>query len=210
MNLFERIQPAAPAGFDYSGLEPELVTKLREAERGIRAEKENVIASAARTGQAILSVRDDLEHGRFLAWLDANGLSKSTAYRFMDVAQRLGHELPTVGSLPLTVVAQLAAPSTPEPVRADVVSRLKAGEVIPPEKVLSTVRDAREAEREARQLAKMSPAERKAAETKAKRSRVSRERRAVEADQEIESRRAEDAERDAAAIEAADMLRSCL
>ena len=48
MNLAERIQPAAPAGFDYSGLEPQLVTRLREAERVIRAEKENVIASAAR------------------------------------------------------------------------------------------------------------------------------------------------------------------
>src|SRR4051812_18462286 len=174
MNLFERIQPAAPAGFDYSGLEPELVTKLREAERGIRAEKENVIASAARTGQAILSVRDDLEHGRFLAWLDANGLSKSVAYRFMDVAQRLGHELPTVGSLPLTVVAQLAAPSTPEPVRADVVSRLKAGEVITPDKVLSTVREAREAERKAKADGRITYEQRKAAELKERRTKAYR------------------------------------
>jgi len=100
MNLIERIQPAAPVGFDYSGLDRRLVTKLREAETVIHAEKENVIASAVRTGHAILSVRDDLEHGRFLAWIEANGLSKSTAYRAMNIAEHLGHELPTVGSLP--------------------------------------------------------------------------------------------------------------
>src|SRR4051794_758943 len=45
-------------GFDYSGLDRHVITKLHEAEQAIHAEKENVIASAVRTGQALLSVRD--------------------------------------------------------------------------------------------------------------------------------------------------------
>src|SRR5207249_7233789 len=69
------------------------------------------------------------------------------------------------------------------------------------------VKEAKDEARQARQLAKLPPAERKTAERKAKSQRAARERRARELEEGRERRKAEDAERAAAATEAADMLR---
>jgi hypothetical protein len=85
----------------------------------------------------------DYHHGAFLAWLknemEPLGLSKSTAYRMMDVARRFS--LPTLGNLPFAVSALylLASPSSPEEARREAlllaaddvpITRAKAQELI--------------------------------------------------------------------------------
>ena len=47
-------------------------------------------------GQALARKRDSLPHGEFLPWLDAEGFSRSRAYRFLKLAENL--KLPTLGS----------------------------------------------------------------------------------------------------------------
>jgi hypothetical protein len=58
-----------------------------------------------------------LGHGNFLPWIEAEfGMSEWTARNFMRVAEEFGGKSGTVPDLPPTVLYQLAAPSTPEPI----------------------------------------------------------------------------------------------
>jgi hypothetical protein len=71
------------------------------------------------------------DKGGFQGWVESRlGYSRTQAYRLLDVA-KLIESVPgweTFGTLPVTALYQLAAPSTPVPVRDEVLDRLKAGE----------------------------------------------------------------------------------
>jgi hypothetical protein len=82
-------------------------------------------------GQALIRQKAALPHGSFLPWIEAEfGMSQSAAYRFINVAERFDSTLPNVGSLPLAALYELAAPSTPPEVQAEVERRISAGEII--------------------------------------------------------------------------------
>ena len=102
--------PIAAAGFNYADLPADLADRQRERAARIIALRNRTIEGMGEIGRELLEAQAELEHGTFLDWLrDAAGLSKSTAYRFMDMARAFGPKLPTLGSLPLAVVHQLAA-----------------------------------------------------------------------------------------------------
>ena len=66
---------------------------------------------------------------KFLAWIETEfGWGRSTAENFMNVFQRV--KLPNFGNLEIDVSALylIAAPKTPEPVRAEVMRRAASGE----------------------------------------------------------------------------------
>jgi len=80
-------------------------------------------------GQRLIEVRDKIEHGQFLQWVEAEtGMGKSTVYKFMNVAERF----PTDGNLDFSpkVLYLLVAPSTPEPARTEALDRAESGEKI--------------------------------------------------------------------------------
>ena len=78
--------------------------------------------SIIEVGRELSDQQSSMGRGNFLTWIEAEfSMSQSAAYRFMDVHKRLGDKLPTVGSLAPTALYALAAPSTPEPVRTEVV-----------------------------------------------------------------------------------------
>jgi len=95
------------------------------------------------------------------------------------------------------------APSTPEPIRQQVIERLEAGERINPLEVRDLVKEARERERSERQVAKL-PKRQQRDRRNATERRAQAERARVE---EHERRRS--AEREAA-MEAAAMLEKAL
>ena len=71
------------------------------------------------------------DEGGFQGWVERRlGYSRSHAYRALDVA-RLMQCIPgwdTFRTLLLTAIYQIAAPSTPEAARAEILGRVKAGE----------------------------------------------------------------------------------
>lgn len=71
------------------------------------------------------------DEGGFQGWVESRlGYSRTQAYRLLNVAELIA-SVPgwdTFGTLPVTALYQLAAPSTPVPVRDEVLDRLKAGE----------------------------------------------------------------------------------
>jgi len=132
-------QPA----FDYDALD--------EATRGfVRHKAEETRGLLKRTARHVLAigrnlqeVKDRLPHGQFLAWLQAEfGMSERHARNFMRVAARFGDKSEIIADLSVTILYELAAPSTPETVVEQVENR-----TIPA--TLEAIRAAKEAERQA-------------------------------------------------------------
>ncbi|TXM66974.1 DUF3102 domain-containing protein [Methylobacterium sp. WL12] len=195
MDMLTPLEPAAAPAFDYGTLPAEVAPHQRERAERIRG-MSHTVETAGEIGRELLAAQSEMDHGQFLPWVTgAVGLSKSTAYRCMDMARSFGPKLPTVGSLPLAVVHKLAEKSTPEPVRAAVLRRIEAGETVQPDTILEEVREAKEAEqarakaaREAARRAGLSNEQlekEEALRAKGERGRLARERRNEEARAEV-------------------------
>jgi Protein of unknown function (DUF3102) len=82
-------------------------------------------------GMALIRQKDALPHGSFLPWIEAEfAMSRHTADRLMNVAEAYGSKSSSVQHLSLTALYELAAPSTPPEVQAEVERRVAAGEII--------------------------------------------------------------------------------
>jgi FtsZ-binding cell division protein ZapB len=102
-------------------------------------------------GANLLEAQELLPHGEFLGWIKAEfGMSKSSAYRFIDVGRAFQDKLPILGSLEIAASALylLASPETPDDARNEALELAAAGETISPkkarkiiEKHASTVRE---------------------------------------------------------------------
>src|SRR3954470_3532232 len=164
MNLIERFEPAVAVGFDYSTVPVDVAKEARAVAARINERNRAAQAAILETGRDLLAIKERLEHGRFLAWIDAEfGMTPRTAQRYMSAAAVLGDKSDIVSFLPPTTIYQLAAPSMPPPVREEIVERIE-NERLAPATVEKIVREAKDETRRQRALAKMSAAERKAAE----------------------------------------------
>src|SRR4051794_11087221 len=74
--------------FDYRDLDPDLVVRMQGVERRVRPLARNLAETIAEIGREFISVRDQLERGLFVEWIETRcGFSRSHAYRCMDVAE---------------------------------------------------------------------------------------------------------------------------
>ncbi|KZB99364.1 hypothetical protein AU375_04440 [Methylobacterium radiotolerans] len=144
--------PSTAAGFDYSQLDD---AAANQAKAAVDRYRERQKAYVIDTGRDLLAIKSRLEHGLFLEWVQAEmGMTPRSAQRAMSAAEVLGSKSDTVSYLPPTVLYELSAPSTPEPVRAAVLRRIEAGETVRPEKILDEVREGREEARQRRAVEK--------------------------------------------------------
>lgn len=156
--------PAA-TGFDYEQLDD---AAANEAKAVIERYRDRQKAYVIDTGRDLLAIKARLDHGLFLEWVQAEmGMTPRSAQRAMSAAEVLGDKSDTVSYLPPTVLYELSAPSTPEPVRAAVLRRIEAGETLPADKIMHEVREGRDearkqvaAEREKARRAAMTPEQR--------------------------------------------------
>ncbi|WP_415022450.1 DUF3102 domain-containing protein [Bradyrhizobium sp.] len=80
-------------------------------------------------GRELIEQQTSLGHGNYLAWIEAEfSMSRQTADNFKNVATRFGDKLPSISNLGATALYALAAPSTPEVVREEVIERSSRGE----------------------------------------------------------------------------------
>lgn len=180
-DLFAR--PAPPPAFDYTSVGANVATDLRAAADRIR---DRVRASVIETGLDLLQVKDRLEHGHFIAWLEAEcALNDRTAQRMMTAARWVEGKTDTLSYLPPTALYALSAPSTPTDVQERLVARIEAGESLAPDHIKAEIAQAKEEAAKARKRAKLSPkqiAAKKAAEAR-------REKRLEKHDRQWEERR---------------------
>jgi hypothetical protein len=104
---------------------------LREAADRIRLRISRTAKDIIDIGRDLIAVKESLGHGNFLAWIDREfGMNAKSAERFISVAQQFGDKFDSVSNLSLTVLYELAAPSTPEEVKTKVTERLAAGDSV--------------------------------------------------------------------------------
>lgn len=170
--------------FDYEQLDD---AAALEAKAVVDRYRSRVKAYVIDTGRDLLAVKERLDHGLFVRWVEAElRMSARSAQHMMLAATQLGHKSEIVSHLPPSTLYRLAAPSTPAPVRDEIVSRLEAGEAVTPRQIEVRLYAAR---KEAEQ-AKLTPDERKR-QSAAKRMREARQRREIEKSrQEQEERQA--------------------
>jgi Protein of unknown function (DUF3102) len=85
-------------------------------------------------GKHLSETKERVGHGRFLPWIEREfEWSQRTAYNFIQAFEAFGSNLQCVADLdlPLRSFYKLAAPSTPEAARAEVLERAGAGERLP-------------------------------------------------------------------------------
>jgi hypothetical protein len=105
--------------------------------RRYRQQCEDIIA----TGLELIEAKGKLRHGKFKQWLrDEFAWTDRTARRYMTVAQVFGRKTDIVSVLPAQTLYRLAAPTTPQEVRDELLARVEAGERITREVVLETLR----------------------------------------------------------------------
>lgn len=161
--LFDPSWP--PSAFDYQAMDPNAARDARAAVERYRSRQKAYVID---TGRDLLAIKAQLEHGLFLEWVQSEiGMTPRSAQRAMAAAEVLGDKSDTVSYLPPTVLYELSAPSTPEPVRTAVLRRIEAGEAVRAETILDEVREGRDearkqvaAEREKARRAAMTPEQR--------------------------------------------------
>lgn len=143
----KRIEPAADVCeakaeqapvFDYAGLDEQTVAVLHLAEGEIREARQvyicRVSAAVAAAHEAVVPNWDDSKHGNrgehaFINWCASVGLSKSAAYRLLQVNALLTgatpEELATLEAASPTLLYAAAKPSAP----AELVQGVKAGDI---------------------------------------------------------------------------------
>lgn len=118
-------------GFDYEALEPETRTFVRERSAYIHARARRVAGDIVQIGEELISVKARLGHGRFQLWIASEfGWSYTTAYNFMNVNRTFKSSTVEDLKIDCRALYLIAAPSTPEPIRHEIIDRAKAGEHI--------------------------------------------------------------------------------
>lgn len=113
--------------FDYDQIESTKVRAKAQAiairiHANIRTMEKNLLAN----GRELMAIKEDLGHGLFGRWVEAEfRWTARTAQNYISVADRLAADYHHLTYLPSPTIYRLAAKSTPEPVRFDVINAAK-------------------------------------------------------------------------------------
>ncbi len=117
----------------------------------IRALGKRVVHDVIEIGRRLTDAKARCGHGNWLPWLEREfGWSDSTALRYIQAHQFATDKSVTVTDLSLKSLYLLAAPSTPEAARDEVIERSEAGEHLTPAQIKETIDKAVNAEIEAK------------------------------------------------------------
>ncbi|MDH2091084.1 DUF3102 domain-containing protein [Rhizobium pusense] len=123
--------PSADAQFNYAALPAEKAASARAAAEQVRTLVSLAVANIIEAGKVCNNQKDALGHGHFKAWVSAElDVSYETVVNWMRVAKEFGDKNVNLTFLKPSTLYALAAPSTPEPVRTEVLERAANGEKV--------------------------------------------------------------------------------
>jgi len=103
-----------PVTFDYSELDEQMRDFVQERSNDIYERLTQIGCDVMMTGFALLGAKSSMSAAQFKQWVRTEcNLSYATAVRYMRIAHRLGGK-ERLFSQPITVLNELAAPSTPD------------------------------------------------------------------------------------------------
>jgi hypothetical protein len=124
-------------------------SSLAEHAAEIRRLGKLVIAEVIEIGQRLKLCKDICGHGNYLPWLEREfGWTERTALNFMRVAELSNSKRISDLNLPLGGLYLLAAPSTPDEARDQIIERAKGGEAVSTNTIKQTITKARKPEAE--------------------------------------------------------------
>jgi hypothetical protein len=144
--------------FSYEPLTADHAASLRKQAARIRDRMKTatkaMIKAVVETGRDLIAVKQNLDHGKFCEWVEAEcGFSLRTAQNYMKAASRFEEaKCETISHLQLSTVYQLSAKTAPPELVAQVIERGVAGQPVSDREARGMLAEAtfrkREAERE--------------------------------------------------------------
>lgn len=123
-------KPTSSEDFDYSALDTETLSFVREQTGEIRLLMKRTARDIISIGQKLIEIKELLGHGQYRKWIKTEfNWGKSTANSFENVAKRFAN-VQNLDIFTPSVLYELAAPSTPESARQEAIARAEAGEKI--------------------------------------------------------------------------------
>ncbi len=132
--------------FDYTTLSSHKQVIIKECTGEIKERLRRTARDIWEVGKRLTEVRSQLEHGQFEGWLSAEfGWSRRTAYNFINVYEAFS-DCANFTQLDIATSAlyKLAAPSTPQAVRQEFLSKAEEGEKITHKQISQALKTAKE------------------------------------------------------------------
>jgi hypothetical protein len=115
--------------FQYSSLDDDVRPRIEAATDRLRQLERRTGEAIIEIGRILLEVKDELGHGQFGAWINAEfGWSEPTAQRFMRVADVFQNR--QIDGFQPSALYALASGNVAEPIREEFIERAEAGETI--------------------------------------------------------------------------------
>ena len=125
------IPPNEPTPFVYGMLDRGVEVAARSDAALIKGLMRRTEEDLIEIGRALIRQKANLPHGLFLPWLKTEfDMSEATARRMMSVGHVFGGKSVSLTDLGAGALYELASPSTPEEVRAEVERRIATGEIV--------------------------------------------------------------------------------
>ena len=134
--------------FDYSALSSHKQIIIKECTGEIKERLRRTARNIWEVGKKLTEVRSHLEHGQFEGWLSIEfGWSRRTAYNFINVYEAFS-DSKNFAQLDIATSAlyKLAAPSTPQSVRQEFLSKAEQGEKITHKQISQALKTAKESQ----------------------------------------------------------------
>jgi hypothetical protein len=124
------VNAGAVGAFDYSSLSPETANALRKKSKDIRYEVGLAAKGIVLIGRDLKSVKDILEHGQFVLWVQQEcNFSVRSAQKFLRAAAFVDGKSASAALLTPGNVYRLSAKNAPPEVVNAVIERAAAGEI---------------------------------------------------------------------------------
>lgn len=146
--------------FEYESLDQ--ANRINRHKTAIQVLEEQMKRNILEIGQHLAHVQEELRHnkqGGFQQWVEAElGWSIRTAYNYLSVFLQFGNRANFAQlGLPTSAMYVLAAQSTPEEAREEILQRAEQGEQLSFKQIEETVRQARRLRLAAQQAGKVAP-----------------------------------------------------
>jgi hypothetical protein len=138
--------PTVPTvAFNYDLVTEDFAGTLAMTAERIRKRARQVSTDIIEIGRDLLSIKAELDHGQFLAWISAEfSWSERSAQYFMSIAAEWGDLPPaTVADLPVKLLRDLSGRNAPADIKAEVRADLDAGKPVDVKVVKDRIKAAR-------------------------------------------------------------------
>jgi hypothetical protein len=146
-----------PDPFDYSVLDVDIASNLREQANRIRTRIGKATQDLIDIGRDLLAAKKHLlDHGEFIKWVESEvGIARRTAQAYMAIAKLADDKGAAIALLPPTTVHRLAAKSAPPEVVSEVVAKARSGDVLPDRTVFEMISEAKAQKKQTEQVSRL-------------------------------------------------------